>query len=69
MMRILGEGWFCPGCQAYHSPSVDTCEIVAASDTFQCAICKKSAAKYERCDRADCLTHVLVGSVVSKEVH
>ncbi len=63
------EGWFCPGCQAFHSPNVDTCELAGPKDRFICNICQKSADVHFRCKRKDCLTHVLVGGVGSKELH
>lgn len=63
------EGWFCPACQAFHGPHVDTCEVAGPKNRFFCAICKKKSEFHTRCDRDDCLTHVLVGGFASKEIH
>lgn len=65
----MREGWFCPGCQAFHSPTVDTCEVAGRKERFHCNICHQSREHHVRCERKDCLTHVLVGGVSSKELH
>lgn len=65
----MKEGWFCPACQAFHAPHVDSCDLAHFRDDFECNICGMSAEKPVRCERADCKTHVLVNAFASREIH
>lgn len=68
-MSLGEEGWFCPSCQAFHGPHVDTCEIPRTSEpVFQCNICGTKAGKAIRCGRGDCMTLWLVNGVASRMV-
>lgn len=63
------EGWFCPSCQAYHAPHIDSCDVAHARDRFVCNICRKSADRPVRCADKRCMTMALLGGISSVEIH
>lgn len=65
----MAEGWFCPGCQAYHSPDVDSCDLAVTSERFACNICDQKSDMPIRCERSDCLTMYLVNGLASRAVY
>lgn len=65
-LAMLSEGWFCPSCQAFHGPHIDTCEISSGQVNFHCFICGQKGEKPFRCGRSDCRTMELVGGNVGR---